>query len=161
MIWPVDCGDLKWSLTYMKNHRDHLLTKGYLNTKFEFQATSTSSGIALLTSQGVTYTCTNTRHHHRIDSFGLWQESKAENTMIIFLQLYFYYYCFRCRHLFKHAWDEPTLSWLFRDYLFNKLKCITNLIFQWHLMTKFPKVVVSPTRVKLQNVVRWHTLYTV
>ena len=34
--------DLKWPLTSMKNNRDHLLTKGYLPTKFEVQVTFTS-----------------------------------------------------------------------------------------------------------------------
>ena len=35
-------GDPKWPLTYMKNNRDNLHTKGYQHTKFEVQATFNS-----------------------------------------------------------------------------------------------------------------------
>ena len=34
--------DLKWQMNFMKNNRNYLLTKYYLHTKFEVQATFTS-----------------------------------------------------------------------------------------------------------------------
>ena len=39
--------DLKWPLNFMKNNRNYLLTKYYLHTKFEVQATFTSWDIVL------------------------------------------------------------------------------------------------------------------
>ena len=69
-------GDLKWPLTSMKNNRDHLLIKGYQHTKFEVQATFTSWDIVFTNKASHTHIHTHTRHHHRIDSFGLWQGIK-------------------------------------------------------------------------------------
>ena len=78
--------DLWWPLTSMKNNTDHLLTKTFQRTKFEVQATFTSWDI-VFTSQGVTYThtYTHTRHHHRIDSFRLWQGIKKVESSFTFV----------------------------------------------------------------------------
>ena len=39
LLGTLTSGDLKWPLTFMKNNRDHLLTKDYRRAKFEVQAT--------------------------------------------------------------------------------------------------------------------------
>ena len=60
--------DLKWPLTSMNNNRDHLLTMGYLHTKFEVQAT-----LYFLRYRVYKPTChihkhIHTQHHHHIDA---------------------------------------------------------------------------------------------
>ena len=73
--------DLKWPLTSMKNNRGHLLTKGYLHTKFEVHATFTSWDI-VFTSRGITYTHTHTHTHTPLPSHRfLWPSARNQKCL--------------------------------------------------------------------------------